>query len=213
MRDRLEVSTIKELIAFALGSGQGTFHITRLAMYKALRARLSEHDLPGSRCLSVSHSNALGKILGLANCSFEEANFPEHSILALPHASNSYDFCVSDQVLEHVEGDPFTAFSESARVVKPGGFVCHTTCMINPIHGVPNDFWRFTPDALRLLATSSGCDVIEADGWGNREAWALIDLGFRFAPIPPDENNPIHRLAMRNEPNWPISTWVIARKR
>lgn len=56
-----------------------------------------------------------------------------------------FDFCISDQVLENIEGNPFKAFSETARVVKKGGRVCHITCFINGIHGAPNDFWRYTP--------------------------------------------------------------------
>ncbi len=34
------------------------------------------------------------------------------------------------------------------------------------LHGYPKDFWRFSPDALRLL-TEPYSEVLEADGWGN----------------------------------------------
>jgi 2-polyprenyl-3-methyl-5-hydroxy-6-metoxy-1,4-benzoquinol methylase len=44
---------------------------------------------------------------------------------------------VSDQVLEHVVGDPQTAIDETLRVLRPGGIVIHTTCFMNPIHGAP----------------------------------------------------------------------------
>jgi hypothetical protein len=37
-------------------------------------------------------------------------------------------------------------------VLRPGGLVCHTTWFIDPTHAAPKDLWRFTPDALRLLA-------------------------------------------------------------
>jgi ubiquinone/menaquinone biosynthesis C-methylase UbiE len=123
-----------------------------------------------------------------------------------------FDFCISDQVLEHIDADPFEAIRESVRVLKKGGYVVHTTCFINPIHGVPNDYWRFTPNALELILKKLQCEVIEAGGWGNRETWTYIDLGFRACGIPDNPKNPIHKLAMHNEPDVPIVTWIAARK-
>lgn len=209
----LDTDTVKELIQFSIeNSGPRKHHITRLAMYKNLSGKLAEHDDATKRCLSISKSGPFGRLLGLIKSSYEDANFPEYNILDLSRFRN-YDFCVSDQVFEHIEGNPFKAFQETVNVLKPGGILCHTTCFINPIHGVPKDFWRFTPDALRLLATESGADVLEVGAWGNREAWGLIDLGFRFAKLPIDEAHPLHKLALRNDPKWPIVTWVLARKR
>lgn len=208
-------STIKELIAHALknASGPNDWHITRTAMYKALRGKFAAHDSESKNCLAISNSGWFGKILGLTKVKYTLANYPEENIINLSFQDQSFDFVVSDQVFEHIEGNPFVAFAETARVAKPGGLICHTTCFINEIHGVPKDFWRFTPDALALLATSSGCDVVETGSWGNREAWALIHAGFRMAKIPEDETHPLYRLATRNEKEWPIVTWVIAKKR
>ncbi len=204
-------NTIKELIAYSLRDADG-WHITRFSMYRTLGGILSSYDEKGKECLAISNSAWFGKILGLRNCTYIEANYPEHNILDLKFDDGMFDFCISDQVMEHIEGNPFTAFGESARVVKPGGVICHTTCFINEVHGVPKDFWRFTPDALSLLAKKAGCEVLEAGGWGNREAWALIHAGFRMSRIPQDETHPLHKLAIRNEPNWPIVTWVVGRK-
>jgi hypothetical protein len=114
--------------------------------------------------------------------------------------------------LDHLPYRTRPAFRETIRVVKPGGWVCHTTCFINPIHGFPKDFWRFTPDALRLLAEDAGCIEIEVGGWGNRDAWALEAAGFRYTRLPQDEAHPLFSLAMKNDPNWPIHVWVTAQK-
>ena len=57
-------------------------------------------------------------------------------------------------VLEHVEGNPFAPVRESLRVVRPGGAIVHTTCLLNPVHREPGDFWRFTPDGLALICRS-----------------------------------------------------------
>jgi SAM-dependent methyltransferase len=212
MQSGLAEATIKDLIRASLERGPRRYHITRLYMYRALKDSFAPHDSAEKTCLSISHSVDLCKLLGLQHCRIVEANHPEHDFRALRQDSESVDFCVSDQVLEHVEGSPFTAFRESARVLRPGGFICHTTCFINPIHAAPKDFWRFTPDALRLLAEDAGCRVVEVNGWGNREAWALVDLGFRFDAIPEEETNPVFKIAMRNDPECPIVTWVIAQK-
>ena len=143
----------------------------------------------------------------------EEVNFPEHDITDLSGLTDeSFDFVLADQVLEHVAGDPFAAFRECHRVVKPGGIVVQTTCFFNMIHQHPTDFWRFTPNALRLLAEHAGLHVMRVGGWGNREAWAFMSLGFRSRPIPEDPKNPIFRMAMRQDKKYPIVTWLIARR-
>lgn len=189
-----------------------TAHITRLSMYKGLLSRLAAFDGPSKVCLALSHSEILANILGLQTCRKVVANYPEHNMMSLKFQDATFDMCVSDQVLEHIEGNPFKAFSESVRVVKKGGLLVHTTCLINEVHGEPGDFWRFTPDGLKLMAQDTGCEIIEAGGWGNREAWTYISLGFRMRLIPDNPSNPIYKLAMKNEPDVPIHTWVIARK-
>ena len=133
-------------------------------MYNALKNKFLEKDSANKNVLAISRSSSFGRLLGLRAAIYTEADYPEYNMLSLKFPDNSFDFCVSDQVLEHVEGNPYAAFHETARVIRPGGWICHTTCFINPIHAVPKDFWRFTPDALRLLAESSGCTEIEVGG-------------------------------------------------
>jgi SAM-dependent methyltransferase len=186
-------------------------HITRYFMY----------DRPGSiglrlphragRILSISHSAILVSVLGLRPTEVVEANYPDQDLLSLDVADNSVDFAISDQVLEHVEGNPQQAIDECHRVLKPGGVAVHTTCFINPVHGAPGDFWRFTPEALCLLHRTWS-EVIEAGGWGNFQAWAVVHDGLRFEGVPHAAWHPLHRLAMKNDPLWPIVTWIVARK-
>lgn len=213
VQSNLDRETVKSLIEYSLKKAtEKSDHITRLAMYKHLTNKLAGFDSEEKKCLAISHSAGLGRLLGLKSIKYDSANYPEVNIMDLS-LFQGYDFCVSDQVFEHIEGNPFLAFQETVNVLKPGGIVCHTTCFINHIHGVPKDFWRFTPDALALLSSASGCETLDCGGWGNREAWALIDLGFRFAKLPADEDHPLHKLAMKNERDWPIVTWIIAQKK
>jgi SAM-dependent methyltransferase len=165
----------------------------------------------GGRVLSISHSANLGGLLGLQPTELIEANYPDHSMLSLGFPDSSYDFVLSDQVLEHVEGNPQQAIDECHRLLKPGGVAVHTTCFINPIHGAPKDFWRFTPEALRLLH-QGWSEIIECGGWGSFEVWSLVQDGLRFEGIPHARWHPLHRLATRNDPLWPIVTWIVARK-
>jgi SAM-dependent methyltransferase len=203
----------RSLLDFAYaGPGPKRWHITRLFMYRTLSDRLAAFDGAGKTCLCISASKGLARIAGLRQAELLEATYPEASLLDLPQAEASLDFVVSDQVLEHVEGDPFRAIAESLRVLRPGGHAIHTTCFINEIHAAPGDFWRFTPRALELLGTTAGAEVVLSGGWGNRAALEVIDLGFRMMPVPEHPDNPVYQIAMRQEPDFPITTWVILRK-
>jgi ubiquinone/menaquinone biosynthesis C-methylase UbiE len=126
-------------------------------MYTRLRETVPRPDGP-ARVLSISGSRKLVERLELPTGEVVEADYPKHDLLNLKFADDSFDYLVVDQVLEHIEGDPFRAAAESLRVVRPGAYVVHTTCLINPIHGAPHDYWRFTPHAyayFSLKRTSS----------------------------------------------------------
>lgn len=142
-----------------------------------------------------------------------EANHPESDMLALRIPSESFDFCVSDQVLEHIQGNPIAAFEESVRVTKTNGYVAHTTCFMNEIHETPDDFWRFTPNALKMMAGQCGLTVLDCGGWGNKDVWSFMELGFRTARVPIDPSHPICKMAMKNDASIPIVTWVVAQKK
>ena len=206
-------SLLNRLITFAYSTGtKSGVEMTRYYMYRALKNKLTAFDSNNKAALSISHSNNLIPLLGLHNATTVEANWPEYNLLDLSFESGTFDFVVSDQVLEHIGGNPYRAFAETARVLKPGGLFCHTTCFIMCIHGDPSDYWRFTPEALRELSTANGLDVIETDGWGNREAWSLMHMGFWTSDVPADPTNPINQIASYNEPRYPIVVWVIGRK-
>jgi hypothetical protein len=57
-----------------------------------------------------------------------------------------------------------------------------------------------------------GWSVIECDGWGNFDAWWWINAGLRWEVVPHASWHPMHKAATRNDPAWPISTWVVASK-
>jgi SAM-dependent methyltransferase len=212
MRRRIRALAVGAVGLTSRGQEHGA-HITRFTMYdrlRELRGQLTPE--PGARTLSISRSTALCEVLGLDGTQVVEADYPDVNILSLPFADGEFDYVVSDQVFEHIEGDPFAAMAETLRVLKPGGVMAHTTCFINPVHAWPGDFWRFTPEALRLMAGDQ-VDVIDNGGWGNPYVWLVAAAGLRKTPVPRAPWHPLHRLATRNHPKWPVATWIVARRR
>jgi len=193
----------------AMGAARGP-HITRYTMYRSIM----QHRVDPPRtalALSISGSEGLCRLLGFTNAQIISADYPGVNLLALPFPNCTFDCVVSDQVLEHVRGNPQQAIDESRRVLKDGGLAVHTTCFINPIHLYPDDYWRFTPEALTLLC-GDFAKILEAGGWGNPYAWFAIGLGLHYEGVPERHWHPLHRLAIRNDPAWPIMTWIVARR-
>lgn len=141
-----------------------------------------------------------------------DVHYPEVDIHNLPYEDNSYDFVISDQVIEHIE-NPRKAMIESYRVLKKGGIAIHTTCFMNYLHYYPKDYWRFSPDALRYLCRDFS-EILYCEGWGNRLAIFLCFLGdkFRLMEIPETKHSIRSLIANYNEERYPIVTWVVAKK-
>ncbi len=76
---------------------------------------------------------------------------------------NVYGTILCLSVLEHTV-NPFDVFSGFARLLKPGGLLILSTEFSFPFHPSPIDFWRMSPDCLRMLAIHAGLNVLEA-GW------------------------------------------------
>ena len=188
-------------------------HVTRYFMYRELRCKLAPHrGATELKVLSISHSRSLVAALELDSAVVVEANYPEHNAISLGAFDDAqFDFVISDQVLEHVEGNPQRVFDESLRLLKPGGIAIHTTCFINPIHGFPSDFWRFTPAALTYLARDFA-DILVVGGFGNRAIWLVSALGMRTTPVPHTPWHPLHLIATMNNETWPVVTWIATRK-
>ncbi len=83
-------------------------------------------------------------------------------ICALPHAADSYDLVTCLDVIEHVRLDTM-AFSELARVARPGGHII-VTLPVNPrlyssFDCLCGHLRRYTRSDIRAIAAASGLDL------------------------------------------------------
>lgn len=63
----------------------------------------------------------------------------------------SFDACTSTETLEHVE-DWQGFVNTTWDMVKPGGYLVMTMAsMQKGRHAYPDDYWRFTPDQIKLI--------------------------------------------------------------
>lgn len=65
-------------------------------------------------------------------------------------------------VIEHVV-NPFEIFDAIYQMMQSGGLVIISTVFSFPYHPSPRDYWRFSPDCLRMLAEGAGFKVLECD--------------------------------------------------
>ncbi|WP_319581972.1 HAD-IIIC family phosphatase [uncultured Pseudodesulfovibrio sp.] len=81
--------------------------------------------------------------------------FPRTDIVAnaqdmVEIADGTFDSALCLEVLEHCT-DPFALSRELLRVLRSGGTAVVSAPMNFSIHDTPGDYWRFTPDGLKLL--------------------------------------------------------------
>lgn len=88
------------------------------------------------------------------------------SVLDMPFQDNSFDTVVCNQVLEHIK-EPEKLFSESCRVLKPGGYFICTAPFLEPNHSDPDDYFRYTKEALGIMATRHNLKVIRIGAYGS----------------------------------------------
>ncbi|MDH5691139.1 MAG: class I SAM-dependent methyltransferase, partial [Candidatus Bathyarchaeota archaeon] len=158
--------------------------LTRYSMYRRIRECLGE-PMSG-KILGISGIEGFYSFINRKNAEVIEVQYPHADMQNLPFKDDTFDFVISDQVIEHIH-DPKRAICESYRVLKKGGMAIHTTCFMNYFHPSPIDFWRFSPDALRHICNVCGfSEILQCEGWGNRIVNLLCFISdiFRSMKIP-----------------------------
>jgi len=203
---------IHGLVWLSMVGMKKTVHIVRYWPEKHLRGILDDgNEGQGKKTLAISKSGVFCKILGLGQSEILETTFPDVNMLSLPYADETFDCVVSEYVIEHIAGDVQHAINECRRVLKPGGIVVHLTNFMYPIHGAPHDYWRFTPHALELLHKDFD-KIVELGGWGNHYVILLRVLDIFFTTVPECRFHPLYWIACRNDEDFPLVTWVVAKK-
>lgn len=91
---------------------------------------------------------------------------------------NSVGTIVCLDTLEHVEY-PRKAVSEMHRVLKPNGVLIMSSVFNFPIHGYPNDYWRFTPEAFKSLLKDFKHQRVFKYGKTEKRPLVVIGVGFK----------------------------------
>src|SRR5262245_45566614 len=93
---------------------------------------------------------------------------------ALPQADGSVGTVLALSTFEHVRHF-WRGFEEVRRVLRPGGALLVACPCYFHLHAHPHDYWRFTPDALKLLLEDYPSKVVGWHGPASRPAnvWAL----------------------------------------
>ncbi len=94
----------------------------------------------------------------------------------IPLEDNSVDCAIATEVLEHCFM-PQQILDEIYRVLKPGGLFFLTTPFVWPLHDMPHDYFRYTPNCLESLLSNSGYEQIAISPLGGWNAACAQMLG------------------------------------
>ena len=116
---------------------------------------------PGKRYLGID------KRLGKGVNAVEEVE-------SLAHASQSVGTVLAFNCFEHVPRF-WLGFQEIQRVLRSDGLLIISCPFYFRIHSFPNDYWRFTPEAFRLMLEAMPSKIIGYHGPAKRplDVWAV----------------------------------------
>lgn len=129
--------------------------------------------------------------------------YPEFDICN-PPPGKQYDIIFAEHVFEHLP-HPRRAVENVHAMLRPDGYFLITLPFLFRIHASPIDCSRWTPQGLCYLLEEGGFspDTIRTGAWGNRQAVRLQLRGRNYCTR-------LHSL--KNEPDFPVSVWALARK-
>lgn len=125
-----------------------------------------------------------------------------HEPQGLP--KNYFDAVICTQVFEHL-AYPEKAAKSLFEVMAPGGVLLLTAPFINPVHYVPTDFRRFTPECLDMIIKDAGFHMEVVSFGGN----SLVGTGSLLGMV--QEDFSIAELEMK-DPIYPYNILIKARK-
>ncbi|MDA9689798.1 class I SAM-dependent methyltransferase [Betaproteobacteria bacterium] len=97
-----------------------------------------------------------------------------HKPLPIDAPVKNFDFIICSSVMEHVSR-PWLAAKNIESVIGKKGILIWTTPWVWRIHGYPNDYWRFTPNAVKELFTNISWSWIGYEITNGLDQSVLID--------------------------------------
>lgn len=137
--------------------------------------------------------------------SYECLSYPEFDICNPYIGNKKYDLIICEHVLEHVPS-PWDAVENMYKMLNNGGTLIVSTPFLIKIHPCPNDYWRFTPDGMKVLLESKGFEIESVKSWGSRACVkANLSNDGKWA------NYNMFR-SLKNESLFPVTVWAYAKK-
>lgn len=92
------------------------------------------------------------------------------------HDIGTFDHVECMSVMEHTKR-PWRMAHTLERLMNPGATIFCTVPFVHRVHGYPSDYWRFTPESLKLLFPSISWDVLLIGGermYGEQEKVSAV---------------------------------------
>jgi hypothetical protein len=136
--------------------------------------------------------------------SYRSVDHPAYDVCAGP-LPEKYDLIVAEQVFEHLLY-PLRAGCNVHRMLRDGGHFLITTPFLVQIHDHPVDCTGWTETGLRhfLEECGFGIEGIHTGSWGNRACVAGNFRGWVYYNR--------WRHSLRNEKDFPVMVWALARR-
>ncbi|MGX9350640.1 dihydrolipoamide dehydrogenase [Shimia sp. W99] len=183
--------------------------LNRIVMNRVSRGWLRALDLENMDIAEVS-----GKWGSeLPNRSYRSYRYPKFDICAGPYLDGrgrvrQFDLILANQVWEHLDR-PFMGLVNVLEMLRPGGYFWLAVPFFVPFHAAPQDCSRWSARGLKNLLLEAGFaeEDIRAEQWGNRAAAARNLEQPWPPPYHPDTDD------LTNDPDFPMVSWALARKR
>lgn len=137
--------------------------------------------------------------------SYKCLNYPEFDICR-DVLDEKFDVIIAEHVFEHLLW-PYRAARNVFAMLKPGGAFLVVTPFLIRVHDYPVDCSRWTELGIKHFLAEAGFDLdgIETGSWGNRACVKANFHRWRFY-------RPWMGHSLKNEPNFPVTVWALARK-
>lgn len=135
---------------------------------------------------------------------YKAVDYPDFDICR-DRLDRRFHIVIGDQILEHVP-DPRAAVANMRAMLEAGGYAMIAAPFLFRVHARPHDYYRWTELGMKTLCQEAGFaeSDISVKSWGNK-ACVKAHLG-----------GPVRDFGfgrdLRNDPEYPIMVWAIARK-